>query len=164
MNLENTRNDILVEFWESKEVNAAIGKMHPVELQEDLKSELFLILAEMPEDKLKDLYKKQQLKFYIVRIMLNLVQSTDKKFYKKFRDFVEYIPQEKIEPEETDLTKDVTEYFEQLYWYNKEILRLYTFEFDKNAKELSRKTGIPYMSIIRTLNQTKNQLKKAIRK
>jgi hypothetical protein len=33
-----------------------------------------------------------------------------------------------------------------------------------NTKELSRKTGIPYMSIIRTLKQTKTELKKHIRK
>ena len=130
-----TRNDILVEFWESKEVNEAISKMHPVELQEDLKSELFLILAEIPEEKLADLYNKQQLRFYVVRIMLNLVRSTDHKFYKKFRNFVEYKPIEVIEVEQVDVTSFVKEHYEGLYWYEKEILKLYTFEFGCNAKK-----------------------------
>jgi len=52
---------------------------------------------------------------------------------------------------------------EKLHWYQKEILRLYALDFNKNAKELSRQTGIPYMSIIRTLKQTKTELKKNIR-
>ena len=31
------RNQILIEFWELTEVNNAISKMKPIELQEDLK-------------------------------------------------------------------------------------------------------------------------------
>jgi len=161
--LPTLRSDILVEFWNSQEVNDAIGKMHPVELQDELKSELFLILAEIPEQKLIDLYEKKQLRFYVVRIMLNLVRSTDHKFYKKFRNFVEYEPIEKIETEQVDVTSYVREHYEDLYWYEKEILRLYTFEFDCNAKKLSQATGIPYISVIRTLNKTKKELKSKIR-
>ena len=48
--MENLRFKILEEFYNSVEVNDAISKMHPVELQEDLKGELFLILAELPEE------------------------------------------------------------------------------------------------------------------
>lgn len=157
------RNEILTEFWESKEVNDAIGRMHPVELQEDLKSEVFLILAELDEQKLIELYDRKQLRFYIVRVMLNLIKSTDKKFFKKYRDFVEWQPIDKPDEVYYDITENVLEYVEGLYWYQKEILRLYAFEFKGNAKELSRQTGIPYMSIIRTLNQTKNELRKKIR-
>ena len=79
------RNEILIEFWKSDEVNNAFSRMHPIELQDDLKAEVFLILCEMPETKLIDLYDKKQLRFYLVRIMLNLVQSTDKKFYQKYQ-------------------------------------------------------------------------------
>ena len=158
------RNDILAELWNSKEVNDAIKKMHPKELQEDLKSEVFLILAELDATKLIDLYEKKQIKFYMVRIMLNLVQSTDKKFYGKYRNFVEYVEVEREDVKENDLTENITNVFEQLYWYQKEILRLYTYQFNKNAKELSRQTGIPYMSIIRTLNQIKKELKHQLRK
>lgn len=95
--------------------------------------------------------------------MLNLVRSTDHKFYKKFRNFVEYEPKEKIETEQVDITSYVKEHYENLYWCEKEILRLYTFEFDCNAKKLSQATGIPYISVIRTLNKTKKELKSKIR-
>lgn len=153
-----------MELWNSIEVNEAISKMHPIELQEDLKSELFLILAEMDEAKLLTLYENKQLRFYVVRVMLNLVRSTDKKFFGKYRNFVEYQPIEKAEESQKDATEFVMQYFEGLYWYEKELLRLYTFEFDRNARKLSRATGIPYMSIIRTLNKTKHHLKSKIRK
>ena len=158
------RNEILIEFWELNEVNNAISKMKPIELQEDLKSEVFLILCELPEEKLVALYDRKELKFYMVRIMLNLVQNKNNQFYKKYRNFTELNSYEEATQvnEEPDLNKIVNKYFEGLYWYQKEILRLYTYEFNKNAKKLSLSTGIPYMSIIRTLNKTKQELKSKI--
>ena len=161
--MKATRNDILIEFWESQEVNHAISKMHPIELQEELKSELFLRIAEIPEDKLIDLYNKKQLRFYVVRIMLNLIRSTDHKFYKKFRNFVEYVPIEEIENEQVDVSNYVREHYESLYWYDQEIFRLYTFQFDCNAKKLSHALGIPYISVVRTINKIKKDLKTKIR-
>ena len=157
------RNEILIEFWQSEEVNKAFSKMHPIELQDDLKSEVFLILAELPEQKLFDLYDKKQLRFYIVRIMLNLVQNSNNQFYKRYRNFVEYTAQEVAESYQEDLTFKVQFAVEDLHWYKKELLRLYTEEFKCNAKALSRDTGIPYMSIVRTLNITKSELKSKIR-
>lgn len=155
------KNGIITELWQSQDLNDALKKMKPVEIQEDLKSELFLIICEIEESKLIDLYDKKQLKFYIVRIMLNLVQSSKNKFFKNYRNFEEYNETEK--PDEIEQPIEVMEFIEGLYWYQKEILKLYTFDFNKNAKELSRQTGIPYMSLIRTLNQTKKELKKKIR-
>jgi hypothetical protein len=157
------RNLIIEELWHSKDVDDAIKKMHPVEMQEDLKSELFLVIAELDEGKLIELYKKNQLKFYMVRVMINMVRSSKSKFYKNYRNYQEYIPIEVHENEQSDVTQIMLEHIEGLYWYNKTILNLYTFEFNKNAKELSRQTGIPYQSIIRSLNDTKKELKKKIR-
>lgn len=157
------RNEILIEFWQSEEVNKAFSKMHPIELQDDLKSEVFLILAELPEQKLFDLYDKKQLRFYIVRIMLNLVQNSNNQFYKRYRNFVEYTAQEVAESYQEDISQKVRLSVDDLHWYKKELLRLYTEEFKCNAKALSRDTGIPYMSIVRTLNITKSELKSKIR-
>jgi len=157
------RNEILVEFWQSEEVNKAFSKMHPIELQDDLKSEVFLILSELPEDKLIALYDRKELRFYIVRVMLNLVQNANNQFYKKYRNFVEYTHKEIIEIVQEDITDIVKISVDNLHWYKKELLRLYTEEFNCNPKALSRDTGIPYMSIIRTLNITKSELKSKIR-
>lgn len=155
------RNGIIAELWDSKDLNDTLKKMKPVEIQEDLKSELFLIICEIEENKLLQLYNRKELKFYIVRIMLNIVRSSKNNFYKNYRNFDQYNNEEK--PDEQYEPVEIMKYFENLYWYQKEILRLYTFEFNKNASMLSRATGIPYMSIIRTINQIKKDLKKKIR-
>ena len=158
------RNEILVEFWNNEEVNNAFSKMYPIELQDDLKSEVFLILCEMPEDKLIDLYSKKYLRFYIVKIMLNIIKSPTKKFFLKFKNYDPLNNYEKADTEYNETEIKVSLFVDELHWYKQEILRLYTFEFNKNAKELSNYTNIPYMSIIRTLNQVKQELKKKIRK
>ena len=155
------KSGILTELWHSQDLNEVLKRMKPVEMQDDLRSELFLIIAEIEDQKLIELYNKKQLKFYIVRIMLNLVQSTKNKFYKNYRNFEELTPVEKADEIHEQI--EVIDHLENLYWYQKEIFKLYTFDFNKNARELSRQTGIPYMSIIRTLNQTKKELKKKIR-
>ena len=158
------KNKIIAELWMSKEVNDAFGKMQPEELQYDLKAEVFMVLCEMDDAKLIGMYERNETRFYLVRTMLNMIKSDRSTFWKKYRNFVEYEYNEKIDNVQNSIIDLMEESIEKLHWYQKEILRLYTFEFNKNAKELSRTTGIPYMSIIRTLKQTKTELKKNIRK
>ena len=85
------KNEIIAKLWDSKEVNEAFSKMHPVELQYDLKAEVFLVLCEMNEDKLIGLYERNELKFYIVRTMLNMIKSDRSNFYKSYRNYTEYV-------------------------------------------------------------------------
>ena len=161
------KNKILAEYWTLKEVNDAFAKMHPEELQYDLKAEVFLVLCEMNEDKLIGMYERNELKFYIVRIMLNMIKSDRSNFYKSYRNYTEYVDNDteaEVNFDKSDLIDKLEKNLEGLHWYNKEILKLYAIDFKKNAKELSRKTGIPYMSIVRTINKTKKQMKTNIRK
>ena len=161
------KNKILAEYWTLKEVNDAFAKMHPEELQYDLKAEVFLVLCEMNEDKLIGMYERNELKFYIVRIMLNMIKSDRSNFYKSYRNYTEYVDNDteaEVNFDKSDLVDKLEKNLEGLHWYNKEILKLYAIDFKKNAKELSRKTGIPYMSIVRTINKTKKQMKQNIRK
>ena len=164
------KNKILAEFWDLKEVNEAFGKMQPEELRYDLKAEVFLVLCEMDEQKLIGLYERNELRFYIVRTMLNMIKSDRSTFYKNYRNHIQFVASDlnreikRINDEPTDLIDKLEKNLEGLHWYNKEILKLYAIDFKKNAKELSRKTGIPYMSIVRTINKTKKQMKQNIRK
>jgi hypothetical protein len=162
------KNEILTQYWTSKEVNDAFEKMQPEELRYDLKAEVFLVLCEMNEDKLIGMFERNELKFYIVRIMLNMIKSDRSSFYKNYRNHTEFVNVDKdfelINYDKMDLVDKLEQNLEGLHWYNKEILKLYAIDFKKNAKELSRKTGIPYMSIVRTINKTKKQMKTNIRK
>jgi hypothetical protein len=162
------RNKIIAEFWESKSVNEAFEKMQPVELQADLKSEVFLILCEMEEEKLIGLYQRNELKYYMVRIMLNMIKSDRSNFFKNYRNYTELfendqeVPIVESDPEES--YQKIELHLQNLHWYNRELFKLYALDFKKNAKELSRKTGIPYMSIVRSINKTKAEIKKNIKK
>jgi hypothetical protein len=140
--------------------------MHPEELRYDLKAEVFLVLCEMNDNKLEGLFERNELKFYIVRIMLNMIKSDRSTFYKNYRNYTEFVDQDFVSDDydKTNMFEKLEANMEGLHWYNKEILKLYAIDFKKNAKELSRKTGIPYMSIIRTINKTKKQMKTNIRK
>jgi DNA-directed RNA polymerase specialized sigma subunit len=158
------KNKIIEQFWLNEEVNQAFAKMQPEELQYDLKVEVFMVLLEMDDAKLCGLYERNEIKFYIVRTMLNMIKSGRSGFWKKYRNYTEYVGREIVETEDVVVIDIMEQAIENLHWYQKEILNLYTFNFNKNAKELSRQTGIPYMSIIRTLKQTKTELKKHIRK
>lgn len=160
------KNEILGQYWTLKEVNDAFEKMQPEELRYDLKAEVFLVLCEMNEDKLVGLYERNELKFYIVRIMLNMIKSDRSTFYKNYRNYTEFVDQgfASDDYDKTDMFEKLELNMDGLHWYNKEMLKLYAIDFKKNAKELSRKTGIPYMSIIRTINKTKKQMKTNIRK
>lgn len=162
------KNEILAQYWDLKEVNDAFAKMQPEELQYDLKAEVFLVLCEMNEDKLKGMFERNELKFYIVRTMLNMIKSDRSTFYKNYRNHIEFVDIDKdfeiINYDKMDLVDKLEKNLEGLHWYNKEILKLYAIDFKKNAKELSRKTGIPYMSLVRTINKTKKQMKTNIRK
>jgi hypothetical protein len=160
------KNEILAQYWTSKEVNDAFDKMHPEELRYDLKAEVFLVLCEMNDNKLEGLFKRNELKFYIVRIMLNMIKSDRSTFYKNYRNYTEFVDQDFVSDDydRTNMFEKLEANMDGLHWYNKEILKLYAIDFKKNAKELSRKTGIPYMSIIRTINKTKKQMKTNIRK
>jgi hypothetical protein len=158
------KNKIIEQYWLNDEVNEAFAKMQPEELQYDLKVEVFMVLLEMEELKLFGLYERGEIRFYIVRTMLNMIKSGRSGFWKKYRNYTEYNGKEVAEIENISVIDLMEQGIEKLHWYQKEILNLYTFNFNKNAKELSRQTGIPYMSIIRTLKQTKSELKKHIRK
>ena len=79
------RNSIIEKLWNSQELKEAIAKMQPEDLQDDLRSEIFKVLCEMDEDKLVDMYNRNVLRFYLVRTMLNMTQSSTSQFYKLYR-------------------------------------------------------------------------------
>lgn len=83
----STKNQIIEELYKSKEFNDCIGKMEPEHLRDDLRAEVVLILLETEEHKLLEIYNTgpNGLKFYTVRIILNLIQSKSSPFYKTYR-------------------------------------------------------------------------------
>lgn len=163
-----SKNEIVAQLFSSKEFNDCIGKMDPEHLRDDLRGEVILILLETDEKKLRDLQDNGGLKFYTVRIILNLIQSKTSPFYKKYRQHTtDYIPENSIDDglngrvyKELQEEKAIA-IIDKMYWYDREIVRLYMKLGSYRAIE--KDTGIPwescYSTIRKAINQIRNELK-----
>lgn len=160
--MQSERNKIIADLFTSKDFNDCIKKMQPVELQDDLKAEVALILCEKSDDYIISLHNSgpMALKYYTVRIILNLIQSNTSPFYKKYRqplvEYAETITDKKDDDdsiEERMLSEfkeeQVLKIIDGLYWYDREMLRLY-MKFG-NYRTMMRETGIPHGSCYDTI-------------
>jgi hypothetical protein len=165
-----TKNEIVAELFQSREFNECIGKMEPEHLRDDLRSEVILILLESPEEKIRQMHERggQELKYYTVRVILNLIQSKTSKFYKQYRQQLIEIT-DKFTCEEQDIQeRENREQLEEkaiseisnLYWYNKELLQLYMKH--GNYRAIEEKTRIPYSSAYKTIQASIEQIKQKV--
>jgi hypothetical protein len=186
----NVRNKIIADLFSSKDFNDCIRKMKPVELQDDLRAEVALILCELSDKKIISIHDSgpNGLKFYTVRIILNLIQSKTSPFYKKYRqhifqynesftedkefaisDISKYSTHDNLKEEEqfnARLTKELKEekvlqIIEEMYWYDKEILKLYMEK--GNYRAVAKEVNIPWGSIYDTVQMAINKIKYALR-
>lgn len=161
-----TRITIIEKMYLDKDINQAIGKMQPVELQDDLKQEIFLVLCEMEDTRLIGMWESGYLKYFVVRTMLNMAKSDRSTFYNQFRKvFTEYSDNHDTADDadySEELDHKLKKSMDVLHWYEKEILRLYS-ENGQNILKLSRETKIPYRSLFKTIRKVKSLLKYKIR-
>jgi hypothetical protein len=161
-----TRDKIITDLFVSKDFTGCIAKMKPECLQDELKSEVALILCEMSEEKILELYNSGGLKFYTVRIILNLIKSNTSPFYKKFRgnniELSELIEPfiEQPEPCLNDKKDSAILGIENLYWYDREIIKLYGKLGTYRAVEAE--TGIPFESIYKTVQRACKAIRKKV--
>lgn len=155
-------------MYRDPDVEQAIQKMNPAELRDDLRQEIFLVLAEMDEARLVSMYEQNYLKFFIVRTMLNMIKSDRSTFYNKFRKpFVEW--DEKMdghdvaEEDNTELIAKLNDRMSEIHWYAAKVFELYS-QNGKNIMKLSRETRIPYRSLFKTVKAVRNLMKAELRK
>lgn len=159
------RQAIITELYNSADINNAIGKMQPFELQDDLRQEVFMVLCEMEEARLFQMYSEGYLKYFIVRTILNMAKSDRSNFHKKFRQVYSEIPiSYEVTKEEynEDVILRLEKGMEVLHWYEKELLMLYANN-GKNLLAISRETKIPYRSLLKTIRKARMLLKYKIR-
>jgi hypothetical protein len=79
--------------------------MEPAHLQDDLRMEVMMVICELPDNSLFDLYNRRRLEHYTTRVIINMIINKYSPFFKKYRmSFVEF-------SEETGfLNKDEKEY------------------------------------------------------
>jgi len=166
-----TRSQIIEELYNSKEIKQALMKMHPANLREELKQEMFLNLCSITDDKFWSIYNNNGvsgLKYWLVRCMLNMIYSTgmNQPFFRHYRARFESIDDVQ---ELAQVNDDSKEYKESLFnqvdsarkslsWYEDRLLDTYV-ELNFNQTEISRRTGIPYMSIVKTIANIKKKIR-----
>jgi hypothetical protein len=156
------RTDIITELYLSKDINEAIGKMQPYELQDDLRQEVFLVLCEMDEDRLLKMYKDGYLKYFVVRTIVNMAKSDRSNFARTFRKVYEEVGDlGSVEPYDDSINVKLNKSMEVLHWYEEQIFKLYAES--GNLLQVSRDTKIPYRSLLKTVKKVKTLLKYKIR-
>jgi DNA-directed RNA polymerase specialized sigma24 family protein len=178
MSCDQARNTITA-IYNLSEIDDCITKLVSKDLRDDFKQELFLILLSIPCEKINSM--NGEIKYYVVRIILNLVRQKRNIFHKKYLDkTVEYntdkLNYQTSSPADVDvmssraereaeeenhinrLARIDIELGNQSYPYHAEIVKLVA-RFG-SLREVSRQTGIPHVTVHRTLKRVRNQLNK----
>ena len=156
------REQIINDLYNSPDLISAFKSKAPTGTWEDLRQEVFLLLCQIPDERFLELYNKNVLKYYIVRITLNLTRHKRSKFLKEFvtkeDDITDY---EFKEEEKQDTLIDFETLTNGYHWYAKELFKL--FIESRNIKEMAKDLKIPYTSLVKAIRATKKKLKKQIR-
>lgn len=80
-----SKNTIIEELYNSKNFNDCINKMEPDYLRDDLKAEVILVVCEMDDERLIEMYESKKLIYFVVRIIMNMIKSKTSGFYRKYR-------------------------------------------------------------------------------
>lgn len=140
--------DAIIELYQSKEVDHCLRTNFPYDWQ-DVKQDLFERLLTQPNDNI------QNLKFYIIRAIINLKRQPYGKQAKQYKGFaaltenIESIAEQYSEDEFHQQLEKVN----QLDWYYKGLMELYVKL--GTAKAVADATQIPYWSVVRTIKHVR---------
>lgn len=159
------KNEIITALYNSKEVNDLIRKIKPSDLQDDLKQYAFTVLCEKPAEFIIELNHKKQLKFFLVKIISNSVFSNRSGFLTqhKLSDELHHdVMEQQVDTADNyhELIDKCVIESKNLYWYNQELLNLYSIHGSYRA--VSEITKIPVKSIYNAIKKAKTQIKKSL--
>jgi len=163
-------NQIISKLYLSKDIDDCICKMIDIRYREDFKQELFLILLAKP-DQVIDAEANGKLKYYVVRIIINLSRQSRNIYFKKYLDNktiygdISDRPDEmicdSIEKEEKIL-KEIGNMDEDLgTFYYRELVKLVAQE--GSISKAGRKVGIPKSSISKAIKRVREHLNKKVK-
>lgn len=176
--VQDERHKIITDLFRSKELSECIAKMHPTHLQEELRSEVFLVLCELPEDRLNAMHSEGRLGYYALRTIMNMAHSSTSSFFKMFRadytrqakDYLRYLSTTKksrydhlLMNTQEMVIRDFVSKSEDLSdpdWYEAGIMKVYTVEGTMRAA--SHKLGIPVKTIHTAINNGKKKIKEKL--
>lgn len=166
-----TRNEIIESIYKSKDIKSALAKMQPASIRDDLKQEMFISLCAISDEKFWAIYNnngESGLKYWLVRTMLNMIYTTrmNQPFFRHYRAKYESLDNihelSQVDDDSKDQKEKLYDQIEasrkNLSWYEDMLLTTYS-DLNCNQMEISRKTGIPYMSIVKTIASIKKKIR-----
>jgi len=81
----NNCNEYIEKIYLHPAIEELIGKIKPIEIQDDLRQELAIALYEYDCNKLIEMSNRNELIYFALRIVLNMAKGTSNDFYRKFR-------------------------------------------------------------------------------
>lgn len=140
--------NIITLLFNDEDVNTFIGKLEPVDMQQDYKQQAFLQLLNRNEKSIIELHEKGELKQYYLKILTNVRND-----YYRHNKLV--LTNNFEDVEDVGYSEQHIE-FKKNDWYDKEILKQH---FEIGAVKLAKKTKIPLSSIYKTINKIKTNIK-----
>lgn len=148
-------NEILLHIYNSESIkNAAKRIAGQSGLEEDLASELLIIISETNKDLIERLYKENKLIDYCCKIMWYQFTNPSNAFYKKYRATFE-LREEQREEEKDDIDtyKAVTDIINKIEYkiaqkrYPSEIRLLYLYSELGNYRAVGNEVGIHFTTV-----------------
>lgn len=161
-----TKNHILTNLFKSRELAEMLSKFDAGAGNEDLKSELFLVLCNQPEAKIQELDKNCQLMYFATGIVQRMIFQKGK-FYRTYRTITtEFSSNIEVEEEVYNTEKDamlnrVEESLEKdLHWVERAMVGLY---LDKGSMtKISEDVRMPFKQVQKIMKAARTKIKDAI--
>jgi len=139
--------------------------------KDDLLSFVIEELYKCDQDRINEIIEKNQLTFYIARVMLNQYHSKTSRYYYKYNKYYEYHTTTTIESITADNTeytiKDKKEVEERLewiedklkdcYWFDSQVFKVYYLE-EHSLNSMAKATSINRNTLFKAINNVKKYL------
>ena len=139
--------------------------------KDDLLSFVIEELYKCDQERINEIIKKNQLTFYIARVMLNQYHSKTSRYYYKYNKYYEYHTTTTIESITADNTeytiKDKKEVEERLewvedklkdcYWFDSQVFKVYYLE-EHSLNSMAKATKINRNTLFKAINNVKKYL------
>ena len=162
-----SRNEIVSYWYNSREVQDCLRKMHRPDVWEDIRQDIFEALLRQDEAELVEMHLSGRLRFFIVRFIINLTYHTRNAITRQY-SLTSELSENHTDTPDPDHDSAMMEAWHNkamqaidgLHWYYKGILDLYTKL--GSVRAVSEQTGIPFSSIKLAISTLRKQVKQEV--
>ena len=139
--------------------------------KDDLLSFVIEELYKCDQDRIDEIIEKNQLTFYIARVMLNQYHSKTSRYYYKYKKFYEYHTTTTIESisadnvdytiKEKELVEERLDWIEEklkdVYWFDAQVFKVYYLE-EHSLNSMAKATKINRNTLFKAISNVKKYL------